>query len=336
MEKNTESTEGPPLKEEAIRDSQDLSDLSPEFTDLSPEFMDLPVSSFGEVWGYVIGGREQALRGNYPLSDVVYFGAEIDTYGSLTDVPDRKKLTWFPGRVHLGVACNSSRALTHFVLEKEGAVRKQLIADLLEASRYYDGLQIDFELVPAKDGGNFLSFLTELRAGLSGKMFTIALPARLKTLQDDVYDYRKISPLVDRVLVMAYDEHWSTSAPGPIASMSWCRSVASYSLSVLEPEKLVMGIPFYGRTWGSINPFRAFFFSGIQRIREENHVSSIRRENGIPTFTYEAPLLVTVYYEDQYSLSARMEMYRHMGVGAIGFWSIGQEDPGFWNLLKLE
>jgi hypothetical protein len=306
-----------------------------EFPDLPPEFADLPVSSFGEVWGYLTSGREQALKANYPLSDVVYFGAEIDTYGCLSDVPDRKKLTRFPGRVHLGVACNSSRALTHFVLEKDSAVRNQLIADLLAASRSYDGLQIDFELVPARDGGNFLSFLAELRAGLGDKMFTVALPARLKTLQDDVYDYGKISPLVDRILVMAYDEHWSSSAPGPIASMNWCRSIASYSLSVLEPEKLVMGIPFYGRTWGSMNPFRAFFFSGIQRIKEENQVGSVRRENGIPTFTYEAPLSVTVYYEDQYSLSVRMEMYRNMGVGAIGFWALGQEDPSFWNLLEL-
>jgi spore germination protein YaaH len=307
-----------------------------EFQDLPQEFEDLPVSSFREIWGYVLSGREQALKTNYPLSDVVYFGAEIDTYGGLTNVPDRKKLARFPGRVHLGAACNSSRALTHFVLEKDSALREQLVAGLLDAAQYYDGLQIDFEMVPARDGANFLSFLEELRAGLPpDKLFTVALPARLKTLEDDVYDYRKISPLVDRILVMAYDEHWSSSAPGPIASMNWCRSIASYSLSVLAPEKLVMGIPFYGRTWGSINPFRAFFFSGIQRIKEENRISSVRRESGIPTFTYEAPLVVTVYYEDQYSLSARMEMYRNMGVGAVGFWSIGQEDPSFWNLLEL-
>jgi spore germination protein YaaH len=307
-----------------------------EFPDLPRDFADLPVSSFGEIWGYLVSGREQDLKSNYPLSDVVYFGAEIDTYGRLTDVPNRRKLARFPGRVHLGVACNSSRALTHFVLEPGSAVREQLIADILEASQSYDGLQIDFELVPARDGGTFLSFLAELRAGLGDKLFTIALPARLRPLQNDVYDYKKISPLVDRILVMAYDEHWSTSAPGPIASMGWCRSIASYSLGVLEPEKLVMGIPFYGRTWGSENTFRAFFFSGIQRIKEENRVRDIRRENGIPTFTYETSLSVTVYYEDQYSLSVRMEMYRNMGVAAVGFWSLGQEDPSFWNLLELE
>jgi spore germination protein YaaH len=166
-------------------------------------------------------------------------------------------------------------------------------------------------------------------------MFTIALKARTRTLSNDVYDYRLIAPLVDRILIMAYDEHWSTSAPGPVASMDWCRSVAAYGLLTIEPEKLIMGIPFYGRTWGDENTFRAFFHSGIERIKREHQVSEIRREEHIPTFTYEIPLRVTVYYEDEYSLSYRIEMYRAMGVQAIGFWCLGQETPLIWPLLNL-
>jgi spore germination protein YaaH len=292
----------------------------------------LPVSSFGEIWGYLLAGREQTLMANLPLSDVAYFGAEIDSYGKLTGVPDRRKISSFPGRTHLVVTCNS-RGLTHFALEPGSRTRERLIADLLEASRPFDGLQIDFELVPAQDGEAFLSFLAELREGLRGKMFTIALPARQRTLENDVYDYRKIQPLVDKILVMAYDEHWSNSAPGSIASLGWCQSVARYAQSVIEPEKLILGIPFYGRTWGNINPNRAFFYSGIQRIIEENQITEIRRENGIPSFSYEVPLRITVYYEDDISLSARFELYRGMGIGAIGFWCLGQETPTVWNLL---
>jgi spore germination protein YaaH len=111
--------------------------------------------------------------------------------------------------------------------------------------------------------------------------------------------------------------------------------VARYGLSVIPPEKLIMGIPFYGRTWGSENTFRAFFHSGIERIKRENQVTTVRREMGIPTFTYEIPVTVTVYYEDEYSLSRRIEMYRTMGVKSIGFWCLGQETPVIWSLLNL-
>ncbi|MDR1948908.1 MAG: glycoside hydrolase [Spirochaetaceae bacterium] len=299
-----------------------------------PDPGNLPVSSFGEIWGYLISGREQALEPDLPLSDVGYFGADVDSYGQLTDVPDRRKIAWFPGRVHLVVTC-SSRSLTHFVLEPGSRVRKQLVADLLAAAAPFDGLQIDFELVPSRDGETFLSFLAELRSGLGEKIFTIALPARTRSRENDVYDYRAIEPLVDRILVMAYDEHWSGSEPGPIASLGWCRAVAAHALETVGPEKLIMGLPFYGRTWGNVQVFRAFFFSGIERIKEENGVTEIRREEGIPSFTYEIPVTVTVYYEDAYSLSTRLDLYRSMGVRAAGFWSLGQETPAIWNLITL-
>ncbi|MDR1985926.1 MAG: glycoside hydrolase [Treponema sp.] len=308
---------------------------TPEIPSPASQEEPVPVSTFGEIWGYLISGKEQALTGDLPLTDIGYFGAEVDHYGHLVNVPNPRDIPRFSGRIHLVVGCGS-RALSHFVLMEGSPERKQLITDLLDKSKPFDGLQIDFELVPARDRGNFHSFLADLRKGLGNKRFTIALPARVQTLDNDVYAYETIKPLVDRILVMAYDEHWATSEPGPIASMDWCKSVAAYSLKTIGSEKLIMGLPFYGRTWGSVNLFRAFYFSGIERIKQEHNITEVHREQGIPTFTYEVPVTVTVYYEDDYSLSVRMEMYRTLGVQSIGFWALGQESPTIWKLLKLE
>ena len=317
-------------------ESTEENGMEPVFDyELPPPEAGLPVSPYREVWAYLIDGQESTLKANFPITDIGYFSSDVDSYGKLVDIPDVKKISSFPGRKHL-VVKSDGRALTHFVLKQGSPERQTLIRDLLEASRPYDGLQIDFEYVPPRDGDAFLSFLMELRAGLGGKVFSVALPARTRTLQNDVYDYIKIKPIVDRILVMAYDEHWSTSAPGPIASMAWCRNVARYSLEVIGPEKLVMGLPFYGRTWGDINPNRAFFHEGIERIHREQGSPEIRRQEGIPTFKYETPLSVTVYYEDNYSLSARLDMYQKMGTRAVGFWRLGMESPGFWPLIRLE
>ena len=294
----------------------------------------LPVSEFKEIWAYVMVEREWALKPDLPISDIGYFSADIDSYGSLVDVPNRAKLPAFSGRVHLVVKCDS-RSLTHFVLAPSSAERKALVADLISAAKNFDGLQIDFENIPQRDGETFLSFLAELRAGLGNKMFTIALPARTRKLDRDVYDYEKILPLVDRILVMAYDEHWSTSEPGPVASLPWCKKVAAYSLNVIGREKLIMGLPFYGRAWGSPNPSQAHVYTGIERIINENDVAEIRRENTVPVFEYEIPVSVKVFYDDEYSLSARMEMYRTMGAASIGFWRLGQETQAVWKLLAL-
>ncbi|MDR2900451.1 MAG: glycoside hydrolase [Treponema sp.] len=295
----------------------------------------LPVSSFVEVWAYLLSGREETLSNDFPLSDVGYFGAEVDTYGKLINVPNSQKIAGFAGRIHLVVTCNSNRSVNHFVLRPGSEERRQLIADLLAATEKFDGLQIDFEIVPARDAENFRSFLQELRNGLGSKMFTVAFPARLRTLQDDVYDYAKIVPIVDKILVMAYDEHWSTSKPGPIASIQWCQSIAQYAMSVIPHDKLIMGIPFYGRTWGDYSTNRAFLHSGIERIKEENGVTEVERLDGIPHFTFEVPVTITTYYEDNVSLSTRMEMYKSLGIQSIGFWCLGQESETFWNYLNL-
>jgi len=259
----------------------------------------------------------------------------VDSYGKLVDIPNIRNISSFRGRKHFEAAC-SSRSLTHFVLMEGSNERKALIRDLLEAAKPYDGLQIDFEYVPARDGAVFLSFLRELRAGLGDKIFSIALAARTRTISDDVYDYNKIKPIVDRILIMAYDEHWSGSEPGPVASMAWCQRVARYALDTIGIEKLIMGLPFYGRSWGNVNPNRALINSTIENIIRDQKITDIQRENGIPYFKYTMPVSVTLYYEDVYSLSSRLDMYKKMGVNQVGFWRLGYEARAFWSVIGLE
>jgi spore germination protein YaaH len=293
----------------------------------------LPLSVFNEMWAYVVSGSESALKSDMPLSDVVHFGAEVDSYGHLSNVPKRNKLGRFQGRAHLSIACNSG-GLTHFVIEPGSKARKTLVDEILAAAKTYDGLNIDMELVPVQDGDNFLSFLTELRPRPGdNKIFSVCVPAR--TGGGKQYDYEKIAVLADRVFVMAYDEHWSTSGPGPVASMAWCKEVASYAIRSIGREKLVMGVPFYGRAWGDTSTSRALINATTEKLKKEHGVEEIKRVNGVPTFSYHVNVKVTVYYEDEYSLATRINMYNKQGVQAVGFWRLGQETNGIWPLLSL-
>ncbi len=296
----------------------------------------LPVTAFREVWGYVLAGHENDLKKNVPLTDIGYFGMEVDIYGSLTNIPNRQNLSAFGGRVHLVAVCNGN-ALSYFTLMPESPQRKKLITDLISATKNYDGLNIDYENIPPRSGEAYISFLRELRAGLpKEKIFSVALAARTRTLTNDVYDYEKIKPIVDKIFVMAYDEHWSGGSPGSVASIRWCRSVADYSMRVIGAEKLVMGIPFYGRAWEEQNHHRALIYATIEKLIDTYKIKDIKRENGIPTFDYVPNVNVKVYYEDEYSISARMEMYKSMKINAIGFWRIGQETPKVWEIIQIE
>lgn len=292
---------------------------------------------FDEVWSYVLQGYENEFSADIPVTDLCYFSAGINEYGEISSVPERGKIPEkYTGRVHLAAVCDS-RSLSHFVLDPKYRLTNKIVRALANAAKDFDGLQIDFELVPRRDAGNFINFLKKLRRAIGKKkMLTVCVPARLTTLEEDVYDYKTIEPYADRIFIMAYDQHWASSEPGPVSAMDWCEDVTDYALSVLPKEKIVIGLPFYGRTWVNPQYARAWYNSGIERILQENGSPEVSRDGDIPHFEFETQITVTGWFDDSASLLARCNMLKAKGLLYAGFWRIGQEDRDFWQLLFTE
>ena len=282
---------------------------------------------FHEVWGYVLADRVSEFKPDLPITDLVYFSADLDCYGEFESIPKRSTIPAdFKGRVHLSTTC-SSRSLTHFVLDPQFGVNRKVVDALVKAmnTNGYDGINVDFELIPKRDAKHFHSFIRDLRKKMGQeKWLTIAVPARTKTLQNDAFDYETLAPMVDRIFIMAYDEHWSTSNPGAVASMDWCEKIADYAKTVIPKKKLVMGLPFYGRSWQDENYGKAWYFSGINRVLGEKKISNVQRENGVPYVSFKTEVNVTGYFDDTYSLVQRCRMYADKGINRIGFWRVGQ------------
>ncbi|MCA1950701.1 MAG: glycoside hydrolase [Treponema sp.] len=290
--------------------------------------------TFSEIWAYVQAGEETALDPSWPVSDVALFSASISSTGKLRGVPNRNKLTNFTGKVHLTIVELSNYALTHFCLSPEFTIRSNLIEQIVIAAKPFDGVNLDFEAVLTEDKEHFISFLRALKTKIGKKTLSVAVPARTKKVVE-AYDYELIAAVADRVIVMAYDEHWSGSKPGSVASMLWCEKVADYALKTIGSKKLVMGLPFYGRAWGESNPSRAYRFSSLSKLMEEKGIQETRRVDGSVYFEYNELIKVQVYYEDHRSVHQRAELYYTQGVSNIGFWRIGQEDQKIWQFLYL-
>ncbi len=64
-------------------------------------------------------------------------------------------------------------------------------------------------------------------------------PWPLKTLQDNC----------DALVLMAFDEHYQTSEPGPPASQSWFQSHVSAELRRLDPNRTIVALGNYGYDW---------------------------------------------------------------------------------------
>ena len=293
-------------------------------------------SFFGEVWGFALQERGEEIDLDAPLTDIALFTATLNNYAELDAVPRRSSLPSFAGRVHLTFACDS-RALVHFVLDKDLGFRKGFETSLAEAAADFDGLCIDMEYIPARDRENFLTFLRDMKKAIGGKILSVCVPARTRTISDDIFPYKTIGEIADRVIIMAYDEHWSTSRPGPVASYAWCANVADYALTVIPKEKIVMGLPFYGRTWTGERHAGAWYFSGVNRKMLENGVPKVERdEGGVAKINYTATVNVTGYFDDTYSLVKKCRLYEEKKINNISFWRLGQEDKTFWQWIKIK
>lgn len=291
--------------------------------------------TFREIWGYVQAGEESALDPAWPVSDVALFSASINSTGNLRGIPKRNKLSGYTGKVHLVIAELGNYALTHFCLNPAYPVRSSLITQIAEAAQNFDGIQIDFEAILSDDTEHFISFLRAIKSRIGKKTLSVALPARTKKVSE-AYDYQRIAQVADRIIIMAYDEHWSGSTPGSVASLTWCEKVADYALKTIGNKKLVMGIPFYGRAWGEINPSRAYRFSSLSKLMNEKGIQDTSRVDGSVYFEYNELIKVKVFYEDYRSVHQRAELYYTQGINYIAFWRIGQEDTAIWNFLHLQ
>ena len=292
-------------------------------------------ANFKETWGYVSAERHDEFDANMPITDLAVFAANVNCYGELCDIPNENLFSDFTGRKHLVVICESKAGM-HMILEKKFGLRDQLVEDIAKAAASYDGVQIDFEIVPARDSLNFRTFLRDIREAIgTDKIFSVALPARMKYISDDIYEYSVMETLVDRVIIMAYDQHWSSSKPGAVAEFEWGKKIARYAQSVIPAEKLVIGLPFYGRTWQSDNYGKAWYFSGINRIMNENGVDDIERIDGIAKVEFTKEIKVIGYFDDAYSIVQRCKEYNQMGIDKVAFWRIGQEDRDCWNFIKI-
>lgn len=302
--------------------------------DQKPRPEEMPRPAFREVWAYLMRGEEKELTGTEPITDLCYFSVSMTREGRITEKVARPDVTMRGGArpaVHLVVAELANQALMHFALNPRYGVRPLLLEDIRRVSEGFDGVQIDFEMLHREDAELFFDFLAELRKVLpAGQELSIALPARTKLVAGP-YDYTRIAPLVDRVIVMAYDEHWSTSAPGPVASLPWCAAVADYARSVIPAEKIVMGLPLYGRAWQDKRLARALRFSGVQGLAAEKQAPRNYAPEVGAWFEYPESVTVTVFYDDRHTLMEKLRLYEGKGVGAVSFWRIGQGPPGLWD-----
>ena len=208
----------------------------------------------------------------------------------------------------------------------------------LVVSKAYDGIDVDYESLPAAQMSNFSAFVQTLAQKLHGAGKKLSVAVYPKTSASDNWngpgaeDYSAIGAAADFVKVMAYDYHWDTSAPGPISPLTWLDSVATYATSTIPASKVMMALPWYGYDWKGSSGVGVTYPDAISRA-QANNATIGHDANGEATFTYADH---TVFFQDATSYGAKVAMLKtnHPGIGGFAHWAAGQEDPQIWQVVR--
>lgn len=132
---------------------------------------------------------------------------------------------------------------------------------------------------------------------------------------------------------MAYDEHYRGGTAGPIASLPWCKKIYSYAQKTIDPNKLIMGIPLYGRSWQKEKTAKAFRNPEVWTdLRIHNAQLKSTAEDG-GSYSYTTSATINVHFETLPSLNGKLNLYRSKPTKGVAFWRISQEPLNFWSTL---
>ncbi|MEN6325973.1 MAG: glycosyl hydrolase family 18 protein [Syntrophomonas sp.] len=217
--------------------------------------------------------------------------------------------------------------------------RARLIGNLLDEVKQngYDGVNIDFELMAASDGGNFTTFLRELKTSLGpDKDLSVAVFARTgKEKWATPYEYKNIGEIADWVVIMAYDYSYTNTAPGPIAPLGWVKEVVAYMVKNMPREKILLGLPTYGYDWANGLTTTTVTAAKLQALKEKYQViEGFDYQSMSPYYNYVDSNNKShqIWLENELSLNEKWNVAINNQLGGISFWRIGN---GFDDLYKM-
>lgn len=305
---------------------------------------------YAEWWGTDTASYTALARNVDTIKTIIPFWATLEASGALTDRGgnDHASVVRYAHANNVKVLLmvnnakqNEANPPIHTVLSSP-SLRKKAIDNIEAYIKKYnlDGINIDFEMVPAGDRANLSAFMKELYGRLKPQGYIVSIDVFPKTDEtNDVsiaYDYGQLALYADRIVIMTYDNHGRWSGPGPVADIGWVEANLKYALKFIPKHKLYLGIAGYGYDWSS---------KGVEGL-EHKAITDLAARFGAavkwdeaaksPHFAYTGPDGVkhTVWFENSRSIGYKLDLVNKYDIAGAALWKLGGEDPGYWQVVR--
>ncbi len=196
----------------------------------------------------------------------------------------------------------------------------------------YSGVVIDFEGMTARD----LDALRRVTKAVADSVrahgvttVAIAVPAGDTT----AYPGALLLESADIIMPLLYDQHWSASPPGPIASPEWVRRQLGVRVAEVGAERIVAALPLYGYRWRRSAETEVISFEDARRLSIMTN-TVLSRDLGSATLNASSPEGWEVWVSDRVLIETLVRDARRIGVTTFALWRLGLEDPSVWGAIS--
>lgn len=248
--------------------------------------------------------------------------------------------------------------------------RKSFILSTIEVARKFefDGIDLDWEF-PRTPGDmeNLSRLLCQWRAAVkkeakaTGKCQLLLSAATYYSPEvrlDNVYRKYPVASInknLDWINAMCYDYHggWNRSATGALASLydpnsnvSTSHGLQTWIGAKIRREKLVMGLPLYGRTWQLKDPFLygigapavdigpgidgQMSYADVEKFNAQNNATVVFDLSTVSVYSFAGTSWIG--YDDVRSVTLKVAYARALKLGGYFFWAVsGDQD---WKISR--
>ena len=245
---------------------------------------------------------------------------------------------------------------------------ENLTNDILAVIEEYDldGVNVDIENLLPENRDDLSDFVALLYSKMADeKILSVSVAANpfgKNTGWQGSYDYAKLGDNSDYLLLMTYDEHSQGGPAGPVSSYEFVEKSIIYARDYVVKEKLVLGIPFFGRYW-KYDEEEEDYYGGsavvigampkiLEAFEDEENKAEYDETIREAQFKFivnheeEKTLSINgedledgeyvIWYPNHDAIKAKLALVNQYDLLGSGVWALGQEKVDVWEYFYDE